>query len=89
MEGEIQRLWKENHRLIEERNVSQYELGIVREELHRKNIMIDHIRAENEIYYRQLMKRGLLLIEDIPNIEPLKNEIKFLSSEVTRLSSLR
>lgn len=89
MEGEIQRLRDENRKLVEERITSQYELDVAREELHRKNLMIDDIRAKHEVHCRQLMKRGLQLIHQIPDIEPLKNEAKHLRSEVSRLSSLR
>ncbi|XP_055825262.1 eukaryotic initiation factor 4A-like [Solanum dulcamara] len=89
MEGEIQRLRNENRRLVDEGIISQYELDVAREELHRKNVIIDDIRTEHEVHCRQLMKRGLQLIDQIPNIEPLKNEVKRLRSEVSRLLPLR
>ncbi|MCD7464661.1 hypothetical protein HAX54_053194 [Datura stramonium] len=51
--------------------------------------MIADIHTQHEIYYGKLMERGLKLIDEIPAIEPLKNEAKQLRAEVMRLSTIK
>ncbi|MCD7453825.1 hypothetical protein HAX54_022285 [Datura stramonium] len=87
--AEMQRVLNENKKLIEEKMVSQYELAATREELCRLNLMIDDIQVQHEIHSIKLMERGLKLIEEIPSVEPLKNEVKHLRSEVMRLSIIK
>lgn len=78
----IRRLLNENKKLVEERIISQHELGVVREELNRMNLMIADIQTQYEIHSTKLMERGLKLIEEIPAIEPLKNEVKHLCKKL-------
>ncbi|MCD7460640.1 hypothetical protein HAX54_044006 [Datura stramonium] len=87
--AEMHRLLDENKRLVEERIISQHELGVAREEIHRLNLIVADIQVQHEIHSSKLMERGLKLIEEIPAIEPLKNEIKHLHSEVIRLSAIK
>ncbi|KAK4361829.1 hypothetical protein RND71_017070 [Anisodus tanguticus] len=68
---EIHRLLDENWRLVEDRISLQQELA--------------DTRAQHEIECKELMERGLQLINDLPAIERLQNEVKHLRSEVTKL----
>ncbi|KAJ8535869.1 hypothetical protein K7X08_034270 [Anisodus acutangulus] len=71
---EIHRLLDENWRLVEDRISLQQELA--------------DTRAQHEIECKELMERGLKLINDLPAIERLQNEVKQLCSEVTRLCTV-
>ncbi|KAJ8553276.1 hypothetical protein K7X08_023954 [Anisodus acutangulus] len=68
---EIHRLLDENWRLVEDRISLQQELADTRD--------------QHEIECKELMERGLQLINDLPAIERLQNEVKHLRSEVTKL----
>jgi hypothetical protein len=61
----------------------QQELGAAKEELHRMNIVISEIRAEQDV----LIKKGLKLEADLRVTEPLKNETVQLRTEIQKLSS--
>ncbi|MCD7460512.1 hypothetical protein HAX54_043678 [Datura stramonium] len=87
--AEMHRILDENKRLVEERIISQHELGVAGEKIQRLNLIIADIHVQHEIHTHKLMERGLKLIEEIPAIEPLKNEIKHLHSEVIRLSTIK
>ncbi|KAJ7002917.1 protein FLX-like 3 isoform X2 [Populus alba x Populus x berolinensis] len=81
--AEIRRLLGDNRRLIEDRMGLQQELGAAKEELHRMNIVIAEIRAEQDV----LIKKGLKLEADLRVTEPLKNETVQLRAEIQKLSS--
>eukprot|EP00258_Populus_trichocarpa_P036076 XP_024452095.1 protein FLX-like 3 isoform X1 [Populus trichocarpa] len=81
--AEIRRLLGDNRRLIEDRMGLQQELGAAKEELHRMNIVISEIRAEQDV----LIKKGLKLEADLRVTEPLKNETVQLRTEIQKLSS--
>jgi hypothetical protein len=81
--AEIRRLLGDNRRLIEDRMGLQQELGAAKEELHRMNIVISEIRAEQDV----LIKKGLKLEADLRVTEPLKNETVQLRAEIQKLSS--
>lgn len=86
---EIRRLLGENRRLVEDRIALQRELGVAKEELHRMNLAIGDIRAEQEMHSRELIERGLKLEADLRATEPLRNEATQLRVEVQRLNSIR
>lgn len=87
--AEIQRLLSDNRRLVEDRIALQRELGAAKEELHRMNIVIADIRAEEELRSRELFEKGRKLEADLRATEPLKNEAIQLRGEVKKLNNLR
>lgn len=86
---EMRRLLGENKRLVEDRIALQQELGAAKEELHRMNLAIGDIHAEQEGRSRELIERGLKMEADLRATEPLKNEAAQLRSEVQRLNSIQ
>ncbi|XAR67637.1 hypothetical protein NMG60_11002481 [Bertholletia excelsa] len=86
---EIRRLLGENRRLVEDRMALQHELGVAKEELHRMNLAIADIRAEQDIRSRELIERGLKLEADLRAAEPLKNEAMQLRAEVQKLTTIK
>ncbi|KAF8388828.1 hypothetical protein HHK36_025508 [Tetracentron sinense] len=86
---EMRSLLGENRRLAEDRMALQRELGVAKEELHRMNLAITDIRAEQEVHSRELIERGLKLEADLRATEPLKNEVIHLRAEVLKLNNLR
>uniref|UniRef100_A0A5B6ZSU0 Protein FLX-like 3 n=1 Tax=Davidia involucrata TaxID=16924 RepID=A0A5B6ZSU0_DAVIN len=86
---EIRTLLGENRRLVEDRIALQRELGAAKEELHRMNLAIADIRAEQELHSRELIERGLKLESDLRATEPLKNEAVQLRAEVQKLNTIR
>lgn len=86
---EIRRLFADNRRLVEDRMALQRELGATKEELHRINLAIGDIRAEQEMHSRELIERGLKLEADLRATEPLKNESVQLRAEVKKLNTVR
>lgn len=87
--AEIRRLLGDNRRLVEDRIALQRELGAAKEELHRMNIAITDIRAEDELRSRELFEKGRKLEADLRATEPLKNEAMQLRAEVQKLNNLR
>lgn len=87
--AEIRRLLGENRRLVEDRIALQQELGVAKEELHRMNLAIGEIRAEQEIHSRELIEKGLKLEADLRATEPLKNEAVQLRAEIQKLNNIR
>ncbi|MCD7447424.1 hypothetical protein HAX54_029098 [Datura stramonium] len=79
---EIHRLLNENKRLVEERIISQYELGATRDELHRMNFLIADIEAQLETSLYKTYGNGLEANREFSVIKPLKNEVKHLLIEV-------
>ncbi|XP_057978432.1 protein FLX-like 3 [Malania oleifera] len=87
--AEIRRLLGENRRLVEDRMALQRELGGAKEELHRMNIAIGDMRAEQEVRSRELIEKGLKLEADLRATEPLKNEAMQFRAEVQKLNTIR
>ncbi|CAK7356846.1 unnamed protein product [Dovyalis caffra] len=87
--GEIRRLLGDNRRLIEDRMALQQELGAAKEELHRMNIVIAEIRAEQDVHSRELIEKGLKLEADLRATEPLKNESVQLRVEIQKLNNAK
>ncbi|KAL9460894.1 hypothetical protein AB3S75_003985 [Citrus x aurantiifolia] len=87
--AEIQRLLGDNRRLVEDRMAMQRELAAAKEELHRMNLVIGEIRAEQEVHVRDLVEKGLKLEADLRATEPLKKEAVQLRAEVQKLNNLR
>ncbi|XP_059645629.1 protein FLX-like 3 [Cornus florida] len=85
----IRRLWGENQTLVEDRRALQRELGAAKEELHRMNLAIADIRAEQEFRSRELFERGLKLEADLRMTEPLKKEAVQLRAEAQKLNAIR
>ncbi|MCE5166475.1 hypothetical protein HAX54_020161 [Datura stramonium] len=85
----IRRLLNENKRPVEERIILQHELGVLREEIYRVNVMVADIQARHEIHSSKLMKRGLKMIEEISAIELLQNDVKHLYTKVMRLCTIK
>ncbi|EXC11118.1 hypothetical protein L484_004540 [Morus notabilis] len=86
--AEIRRLLADNRRLVEDRVGLQRELGAAKEELHRMNLAIGEIRAEEEMRSRELYEKGLKLEADLRAAEPFKNEALQLRAEVKKLREL-
>ncbi|KAL6996347.1 hypothetical protein U1Q18_006478 [Sarracenia purpurea var. burkii] len=86
---EIRRLLGENRRLVEDRMGLQRELGAAREDLHRMNLTVADIQAEQQMHSRELIERVLKLEADLRATEPLKNEAMQLRSEVQNLEAIR
>ncbi|KAI7985912.1 Protein FLX-like 3 [Camellia lanceoleosa] len=86
---DIRRLLGENRRLVEDRMALQRELGAAKEELHRMNLAIGDIRAEQEMRSRELVERGLKLEADLRATEPLRHEAGQLRAEVQKLNNIR
>jgi chromosome segregation ATPase len=86
---EIRRLLGDNRRLVEDRMALHRELGATKEELHRMNLIIADIRAEQEMRSRELREKAMKLEADLRATEPLKNEAVQLRTEVQKLNNLR
>ncbi|KAK7255573.1 hypothetical protein RIF29_28986 [Crotalaria pallida] len=86
---EMKRLVSHNRMLFDDRIALQHELAVAKEELHRKILAIDDIRAEHELHSRELIEKGMKLESDLRETEPLKNEIIQLHAEVQKLNNLR
>lgn len=86
--AEIRKLLTDNHRLVEDRMAIQQELGAAKEEIHRLNLVIGEIRAEQELHSRGLIEKGLKLEADLRSTEPLKKEAMQLRSEVQKLNNV-
>lgn len=86
---EIRRLLSDNRRLVDDRMCLQRELGAAKEEIHRMNIAIGDIRAEQDFQSRELIEKGLKLEADLRATEPFKNEVIQLRSEVQKLKNAK
>ncbi|KAL5579508.1 hypothetical protein UlMin_011950 [Ulmus minor] len=87
--AEIRRLLADNRRLVDDRVAFQRELGAAKEEIHRLNLAMADIRAEEDLRSRELYEKGRKLEADLRATEPLKNEAIQLRAEVTKLNNLR
>ncbi|XVF74419.1 hypothetical protein PTKIN_Ptkin13bG0109300 [Pterospermum kingtungense] len=87
--AEIRRLLTDNRRLVEDRMAIQQELGAAKEEIHRLNLVIGEIRAEQELHSRGLIEKGLKLEADLRATEPLKKEASQLRAEVQKLNNVK
>ncbi|KAK8274302.1 hypothetical protein V6Z11_D10G066300 [Gossypium hirsutum] len=83
--AEIRRLLTDNSRLVEDRIAIRQELGAAKEEIHRLNLFIGDVRAEQELYSRGLIDKGLKLEADLRATEPIKKEA--LKQDVGRLQA--
>lgn len=86
---EIQRLMADNRRLVEDRMALQRDLAASKDELHRMNLAIADLRAEQELQSRELVEKGLKLESDLRATEPLKKEAMQLRSETQKLNNIR
>ncbi|XP_022715133.1 protein FLX-like 3 [Durio zibethinus] len=86
---EIRRLLTDNRRLVEDRMAIQQELAAAKEEIHRLNLVIGEIRAEQELHSRGLIEKGLKLEADLRATEPLKKEAVQLRAEVQKLNNVK
>ncbi|XP_022723559.1 protein FLX-like 3 [Durio zibethinus] len=87
--AEIRRFLTENCRLVEDRMAIQQELGAAKEEIHRLDIFLGEIRAEQELQSRGLIEKGLKLEADLRETEPLKKEAVQLRTEVQKLNNVK
>ena len=87
--ADIRRLLTDNRRLVEDRMSIQQELGAAKEEIHRLNLVIGEIRAEQELHSRGLIEKGLKLEADLRANEPLKKEAVQLRAEVQKLNNAK
>ncbi|XVE51952.1 hypothetical protein DITRI_Ditri02bG0081500 [Diplodiscus trichospermus] len=87
--AEIRRLLTDNRRLVEDRMAMQQEIGAAKEEIHRLNLVIGEIRAEQELHSRGLIEKGLKLEADLRATEPLKKEVVQLRAEVQKLNNVK
>ncbi|MBA0779326.1 hypothetical protein Gotri_003588 [Gossypium trilobum] len=85
--AEIRRLLTDNSRLVEDRIAIRQELGAAKEEIHRLNLFIGDVRAEQELYSRGLIDKGLKLEADLRATEPIKKEVVQLREEVQKLNN--
>ncbi|XP_061371076.1 protein FLX-like 3 [Gastrolobium bilobum] len=87
--AELRRLVEDNRRLLDDRMALQRDLAAAKEELHRMNLAIGDIRAEQELHSRELIEKGMKLESDLRATEPLKNEVIQLRAEVQKLNNLK
>ncbi|GAB2269272.1 hypothetical protein Dimus_004197 [Dionaea muscipula] len=87
--AEIRKLVGDNNRLLEDRAVLEREFGGAKEEIHRLNLIISDIRAEQELQRRELIEKGMKLEADLRATEPLKKEVAQLHAEVQKLNKTR
>lgn len=87
--AEIQRLIADNRRLLEDRMAMQRDLAAAKEELHRMNLAIADIRAEQELRSREFMEKGRELESELRATEPLKKEVVQFRAEAQKLNNVR
>ncbi|KAF5451879.1 hypothetical protein F2P56_026939 [Juglans regia] len=87
--AKIRRLLGDNRWLVEDYTALDREVGAAKEELHRMNLIISDIRAEQEMSYRELREKGMKLEADLQATEPLKTKTAQLRTEVQKLNNLR
>lgn len=87
--AEIQRLLSDNRRLADDRVALQRELSAAKEEIHRMNVVMADIRAEQELQIRGLVDKGLKMEADLRSTEPLKKEVVQLRAEIQKLNTVR
>ncbi|KAF8090978.1 hypothetical protein N665_0460s0019 [Sinapis alba] len=88
-EVEIRRLLGDNHRLADDRVILERELGAAKEELHRMNLMISDLRAEQDLQSREFSEKRHKLEADIRAMESYKKEAVQLRGEVQKLSEIK
>ncbi|KAJ8442940.1 hypothetical protein Cgig2_022306 [Carnegiea gigantea] len=87
--AEMRKLLDDNRRLADDRMSLQHELGAAREEIHRMNLVISDLHAEQEMSSRELIEKGLKLEAELRAAEPLKKEAVQLRGEVQKLEKIR
>ncbi|VVB00232.1 unnamed protein product [Arabis nemorensis] len=88
-EVEIRRLLNDNHRLAEDRGLLQRELSGAKEELHRMNLMISDLRAEQDLQSREFSEKRHKLEADVRVMESYKKEASQLRGEVQKLNEIK
>ncbi|XP_010462362.1 PREDICTED: protein FLX-like 3 [Camelina sativa] len=88
-EVEIRRLLNDNHRLAEDRMVLERELGSAKEELHRMNLMISDLRAEQDLRSREFSEKRHKLEGDVRAMESYKKEASQLRAELQKLNDVK
>lgn len=88
-EVEIRRLLNDNHRLAEDRSVLDRELGLAKEELHRMNLMISDLRAEQDLKSREFSEKRHKLEADVRAMESYKKEAAQLRGDVQKLNDIK
>ncbi|EOA36162.1 hypothetical protein CARUB_v10009988mg [Capsella rubella] len=88
-EVEIRRLLNDNHRLAEDRMVLERELGAAKEELHRMNLMISDLRAEQDLRSREFSEKRHQLEGDLRAMESYKKEASQLRAELQKLNDVK
>ncbi|CAH2033492.1 unnamed protein product [Thlaspi arvense] len=86
---EIRRLLSDNHRLADDRALLERELGSAKEELHRMNLMVSDLRAEQDLQLREFSEKRHNLEADIRAMESYKKEAAQLRGEVQKLSDIK
>ncbi|ESQ29963.1 hypothetical protein EUTSA_v10011750mg [Eutrema salsugineum] len=79
---EIRRLLNDNRRLAEDRGLLERELSAAKEELHRMNLMISDLRAEQDLQSREFSEKRHKLEVDIRAMESYKKEASQLREEL-------
>lgn len=88
-EAEIRRLLSDNHRLADDRVLLERELGAAKEELHRLNLMVSDLRAEQDLQAREFSEKRHKLEGDIRAMESYKKEASQLRGEAQKLSEIK
>ncbi|KAJ0242380.1 hypothetical protein HA466_0208550, partial [Hirschfeldia incana] len=88
-EAEIRRLLGDNHRLADDRMLLERELGAAKEELHRMNMMVSDLRAEQDLQSREFSEKRHKLEADIGAMESYKKDAAQLRGEVQKLSEIK
>lgn len=88
-DAEIRRLLNDNHRLADDRMVLERELVAAKEELHRMNLMISDLRAEQDLQSREFSEKRHKLEGDVRAMESYKKEASQLRGEVQKLNEIK
>jgi predicted RNase H-like nuclease (RuvC/YqgF family) len=88
-DAEIRRLLSDNHGLADDRMVLERELVAAKEELHRMNLMISDLRAEQDLQLREFSEKRHKLEGDVRAMESYKKEASQLRGEVQKLDEIK
>ncbi|CAH8255646.1 unnamed protein product [Arabidopsis lyrata] len=88
-DAEIRRLLNDNHRLADDRMVLERELVAAKEELHRMNLMISDLRAEQDLQSMEFSEKRHKLEGDVRAMESYKKEASQLRGEVQKLNEIK
>lgn len=87
--AEIRRLLADNRRLVEDRMALQRDLGAAKEEIHRLNMALGDIQAEQEMRSRELIDKVMKLEADLRAAETWKKDAIQLRAEVKKLNNVK